>query len=58
MNNQKQIHMPKKDDPQSTQSQSVRIELLKMVYRHDRSPTEQIEKAKEFEVYVTGNTAK
>lgn len=41
-----------------TQSQQIRIELLKIIYRHDRDPKELCDKARQFEPYVIGTTAK
>ena len=47
----KTLKMPNKPDP-TTQTQNVRVELLKMLYRHDRPPKELVIKASEFEAYV------
>lgn len=50
--NNKTLSMPNKQEPPTTQVQNIRVELLKMLYRHDRPPTELCKKASEFEAYV------
>jgi hypothetical protein len=40
-----------------TQPQQIRIELLKLVHRHDRKAEDAIAKAVELEQYVTGEAA-
>ena len=35
-----------------TQSQRIRLELLSMAYRHDRSPDDVIDRARKMEGYV------
>jgi len=41
-----------------TNQQQLRVELLKVVHRHDRSADDAVAKAKVLEVYVTGDDAK
>jgi hypothetical protein len=38
-------------------AQIVRLELLKFVYRHDRSPEDVIQRAEKLEEYVVGKAA-
>lgn len=57
MSNKQTISLNKPID-HPTQLQQIRIELIKIIYRHDRSPEELCEKAKLFEPYVNGSTAK
>ncbi len=40
------------------QPQQVRLELLQLAYRHDRSPEDAIERARKLEAYVTETTAR
>lgn len=53
--------MPEKIDaisrPLLTQSQQVRLELLQLAYRHDRSPEDAIQRAKALEAYVSEQSA-
>lgn len=41
-----------------TQSQQLRIELLKLCYRHDRTPQDVTVRASELERYVNGDAEK
>ena len=50
--NNKTLSLPNKPAADTTQTQNVRVELLKMLYRHDRPPKELVIKASEFEAYV------
>jgi hypothetical protein len=43
-----------KNTPLLTQPQQIRIELLKLVHRHDRDAGVAITKARELEQYVNG----
>lgn len=57
MSQQKQQITLKKENEPSTHLAQIRIELLKLVYRHDRAPKECNKKAAELEQYViTGIT--
>lgn len=38
-----------------TQPQQIRVECLKIAYRHDRSPQDAVAKAEELEKYITGD---
>lgn len=40
--------------PLLTNTQHIRLELIKLAYRHDRSPADVIAKATEIEEYVNG----
>lgn len=42
-----------KSAPPLTQSLHVRLELLKLVYRHDRSTDDIVERARKLEEYAT-----
>lgn len=37
-----------------TQLQKVRVECMKIAYRHDRKPEDAVVRAKELEMYITG----
>lgn len=41
-----------------TNQHQLRVELLKVVYRHDRSADDAVVRAKSLEQYVTGDDAK
>lgn len=40
-----------------TQSQQIKLQLLQLVYRHDRSPEDVIFKAEKLEEFVNGKSA-
>jgi hypothetical protein len=42
------------EDNSTTQMTEIRIELLKIVYRHDKDPLYLCNRAKEFENYING----
>jgi hypothetical protein len=41
-----------------TNGQHLRLELVKLTYRHDRTPQDMIERAKGLEEYVAGEAEK
>jgi hypothetical protein len=40
-----------------TDRDSIRLELVRLVYRHDKAPDDAIERARELERYVFGQPA-
>lgn len=51
--------MANKNDPSLlTTPQHVRLECVKLAFRHDRSAEDTIAKATEFEKYITGDVTK
>lgn len=47
-----------KNTPLLTNAQQLRLELVKLTYRHDRTPADMVERAKGLEQYVAGEAEK
>lgn len=43
-----------KSTPPLTEAHQIRVDLLKLTHRHDRSAADAVKKAQEYEQYVTG----